>query len=97
MSDGNGNDTENKFTRLLNLQRALDERKSLYVEFDRLLLELVSDGTLRGEIGDLILEIKDTFAESNTGWTRSAVRRFDLEIVTKELAEKRAKRKEKTS
>jgi hypothetical protein len=86
-----------RFGRLLDLQRELDARKALYAEFDALLLSLVRDGALTAEIDGLVLEIKDTFAESNTGWTRSAVRRFDLEVITKELQAKREKRKEKVS
>lgn len=84
-----------KVARLLDIQRELELRKALYAEYDKLLLELVAEGFESAEVDNMVLTLKDNFALSNTGWTRSAVRRWDIEVVSRELMVKREKRKAK--
>lgn len=84
-----------KLKKVLDLTRALEERKALYAELDRLILELQSEGFVKAEIDGLVLELKDNFAAGNVGFTTAAVKRFEIEVITKELAEKREKRKAK--
>lgn len=78
--------------RIIEITKELETRKQLYAEYDNLVLALAKGGFLSAVIDDLTLSLKDNFAESNTGWTRSAVKRYEIEIITNELAEKRRKR-----
>jgi hypothetical protein len=80
-------------TEVLSLKKELDARKELYSRLDELLLELVRSDFKSAEIDGMVLTLKDNFAESNTGWTRSAVKRYEIETVTKELAAKREAKK----
>lgn len=82
-----------RLAKLLEIKEILDARKQLYEEYDRLIIELVGLGfvSAQGLKGELI-QIKDCFKGGNTAWTSAAVKRFDLEVVTKELQEKRARR-----
>lgn len=80
-----------RFAKLLDIQHELDTRKLLYAEFDKIVLSLVADGVLSAEMENEVLEIVDHFASENVGWTRSAVRRYDLEVTPKALIEKRAR------
>jgi len=75
--------------RLLDIKKELEERKKLYEEFDTLIQTLAEENFLTAEIDGMVLNLKDNFAKSNTGWTAAAVKRYDLEVITKELAEKR--------
>ena len=77
---------------VLDLQRQIEERKALYGQLDALILRLVSEGFRSAEIDGMVLTLKDNFAETNTGWTRSAVKRWEIETITKELSEKRKAR-----
>jgi hypothetical protein len=76
--------------RLIEIQAELDLRKALYAEYDKIVVELAHGGFIRANLDGLVVELKDNFADSNTGWTRSAVKRFEVEIISAELAEKRA-------
>lgn len=66
--------------RVIEIQAELDARKLLYAEYDRLVLELHSLGWFHGFVSGLEIELVDNFASSNTGWTRSAVKRFELKM-----------------
>lgn len=79
--------------RLIDIKRELDERKALFAEFDELIIALAESNFKSAEIDGMVLTLKDNFAEGNTGWSAAAVKRFDLDIITKELALKRAVRK----
>lgn len=81
-----------KLKRLLDIQRELDVRKALYAEYDKIVLELVQEKFIRAAVDGFVLELKDNFLESNTGWTRSAVKRYEVEVITEELAEKRKRK-----
>ncbi len=70
--------------RAIEIQRELDVRKLLYKELDQVLLELAELGFRELEWGDLIYKLTDNFKEKNTGWTSSAVRRFELKAEKKE-------------
>ena len=80
--------------RLLEIRSELEARKALFLEQDALLLKLVSLGFVSCARGDEVIFLKDAFASGNTGWTSAAVRRFDLEVISKKLAEKRARKGE---
>lgn len=83
---------EDKLKRVIEIVEELEVRKALYTEFDRLVLELVSEGFTTARVNDLVLNLKDNFASGNTGWTSAAVKRYDIEVISKELAEKRARK-----
>ncbi len=67
-----------KLKKVLDLKRELDERKKLYAEFDKALLELKDSGFVSEVIEGREYRLVDNFAESNTGWTAAAVKRYDL-------------------
>lgn len=83
---------EKQLRRLIEIQKELDLRKALYAEYDEIVLSLARSGFDHAVVDDLVCDLKDNFAETNTGWTRSAVKRYEVEIITKELAAKRAAR-----
>lgn len=85
----NDQSVESKLNRILQIQAELDLRKALYEEFDRLVVELAKSGFAHAELNGLVLELKDNFAESNTGWTSAAVKRFDLKVTPKDKYDKR--------
>ena len=96
MSNGALNEKQTDILReVLDLQRQIEERKSLYARLDALILELVAGQFKSAEIDGMVLALKDNFAESNTGWTRSAVKRWEIEAISKDLAMKREARKAK--
>lgn len=83
-----------KLARVLEIQHELNVRKALYAEYDQLVLELAHEGFKSAEIEDLFLELHDNFAQSNTGWTSAAVKRYEVLIETKEKRERRLRRAE---
>ena len=86
------NQTEAKLAKVIELHERIKLLKELYAELDGVILELVADGFKSAELNNLVLTLKDNFADTNTGWTRSAVKRWDVEVITKELAAKRERR-----
>lgn len=86
-------DRKESLRRVIQIQAELDVRKSLFDELDRLILELKSDGFKSEELDGLVLTLKDNFADDkNVGWTRAAIKRFEIEVISKELNEKRKRR-----
>jgi hypothetical protein len=81
-----------KLQRIIDINRELEVRKALYGELEKLTLELVASDFREAEMGDLVLTMRDHFSEKNVGWTRSAVVRFEVEVITKALSEKRKAR-----
>ena len=87
---------EDLLVRLVWLTAALEERKKLYTEYDQLIMTLVENGFERAEFADSVFELCDNFAKGkNTAWTSAAVKRYEIEIITKELAAKRIAKREK--
>ena len=82
-----------KLKRLLDIKHELDIRKELYKEFDKLVLELKEEGFQKEIIDDQVILLKDNFENTNTGWTRSAVKRWDVDILTKAQYEKKESKK----
>lgn len=87
--------TEQKLARILDIQRELDLRKELFAEYDLLVMSLAKEGFLKGFIGDMVVELKDNFAAKNTSFTTAAIKRYEVEIITKELNAKREAKKAK--
>lgn len=83
---------EATLSELLSVQAQLDARKALYERLNSLTLELVRLGFVRCVRGAEVIELKDNFAHGNTAWTAAPVRRFEVEVISAALAEKRAKR-----
>ncbi len=89
------NELDPRLSRLLAITKQLDERKRLYEEYDRLVLELYNEGFDYTVVDDLVVELVDRFAAGNTAFTSAAVKRFELHIEPKARAEKRASREAK--
>lgn len=84
--------TDPRVTRLIEIKQELELRNALYAEFDRLVVELAREGFSSAEVNDSVVNLKDNFAIGNTGWTSAAVKRYDIEVISRELAEKRARK-----
>lgn len=70
-----------KINRAIEILKELELRKALYAELDSLIMELKGAGFESHDLGEgQTLRLVDKFAESNTGWTAAAVKRFDLVI-----------------
>jgi hypothetical protein len=89
-----------RLTRLIDICKLLEERKVLYAEYDTIVVELASEGFASALVDDMVLELKDNFANGNVGWTSAAVKRFEVTIEAKEdhdrKAAKRAKKEAKS-
>lgn len=79
----------NKLARVISIVKELEARKALYAELDQLIQELVAEGFKEAIVDEMFLTLKDNFADKNTGWTAAAVKRFEIEIETKEEREAR--------
>lgn len=90
-----GKTIEEKLARLIDIQKDLDLRKALFAEYDLIVMSLAQMGFVKEFVGDLVLELKDNFADKNTGFTTAAIKRYEVEIITKELNAKREAKKAK--
>ena len=79
-------------TRLIDIKAELDARKALYEEYDEIVNTLAEQDFIRAEIGELVINFKDNFANKNTAFTSAGVKRFDVEIISKDLDNKRKAR-----
>lgn len=87
------NPIDPRLARVLEIKHELDLRKALFEEFDRLIVELAKDGFRECITEESVISLKDAFAEGkNTGWTSAAVKRYDIEVISLALAEKRSRR-----
>lgn len=82
------NSIDDRLARLIDIKKELDLRKALFAEYDQIVVSLAQDGFLEALVGDLRLELKDNFAESNTGWTSAAVKRYEMIIEPKDKKRK---------
>lgn len=73
-------DCDVKLQELLRVYDALEERKALFLELDRLILELREAGVTEGSVGDRTVTIVDQYEAKNTAWTSAAVRRFNVKV-----------------
>lgn len=93
MENSNG---DPRLARLIEIKKELELRNALYGEFDRIVVELAREGFSHAIVGDIVVNLKDNFSgETNTGWTSAAVKRYDIELISRELAEKRERKKAK--
>lgn len=81
-----------RLRRLVEIQRELDLRKSLYAEYDLIVMSLAKDGFSSAELDGFVLTLEDHFAQGNTAWTSAPVKRYALEIESKEKVERRTER-----
>lgn len=83
---------EAKLKRVIAIQRELDIRKELYAELDKLTLELRQSGFTCTNYDDQVIELVDNFAEGNTVFRPAGVKRFELQVMSREKwFKKRAK------
>jgi len=83
----------NLLTRLTEIKAELEARKALYEEYDYICVELAKHEFHRAEIGGMVFNFKDNFADKNTAFTAAGVKRFDVEVITKALDDKRKAKK----
>ncbi len=86
---------EQKLSRIIDIQRELDLRKELFAEYDLLVMSLAKSKFGKAYIGGLVVELKDNFDSKNTSFTTAAIKRYEVEIVSKELNAKREAKKAK--
>lgn len=79
--------------RLIDIQKELDLRKQLFAEYDAIVLSLAQEGFTEAFVEDIALLLKDNFASKNTGFTTAAIKRYEIEIITKDLYERRKQKK----
>ncbi len=77
------NPIEQTLTRLMELERLIEEHKALYAERDALTLLLVREGFKDAEYEGKTFVLTDTFADSNVGYRVAFVRRFEVKIKDK--------------
>lgn len=68
--------------RVLEIQAEIDATKPLYAELDRLVQDLVDREFVECKVGRSVVRLVDRYADKNTAWKATAIRRFDLQIFT---------------
>jgi hypothetical protein len=71
---------EDKLRKVLELTEALEARKALYDELDKLTLELQSEGFVQALVDGNLITMQDNFSEKNVQWRMAAVRRYEIKI-----------------
>jgi len=84
---------EEKLEKLIELTEALEARKALYDELDKVTLELREAGFHHAILHGKEITLRDNFSEKNVQWRMAAVRRF--EAIVKDVKEAGAGKKKK--
>ena len=71
---------DKKLAELIRLTEALDARKALYDELDRVTLELKAEGFEHAIFRGKEITLQDNFSEKNVQWRMAAVRRYEAKV-----------------
>lgn len=72
--------TKKKALRAMEILKQLEKVKPLYAELDEIAQDMAKTKIPCIAIGRKHLFLKDNFAERNTAWKSTAIRRFELEV-----------------
>lgn len=88
-----------KLARVIEIQRELDARKTLYAELDLIIMQLQKEGFKEGVMYEgleaLFIELVDNFETGNVCYRPAGVKRFEIEVEAVADRERKAAKRAK--